>query len=121
MLTLRDCLDYADLAQDEVDTLAQYQHLPPIVAAELACALAQNEDGLNLLRDLFRQCLERACDEGDARRICQAETILKRFEARLANARRYAESRGAGSAAQRALPVNKPPSPSAPVTGPVVC
>lgn len=121
MLTLRDCLDYADLSQDEVDTLAQYQHLPPIVAAELACALAQNEDGLNLLRDLFRQCLERACDEGDARRICQAETILKRFEARLTDARCYPDTRVAGSTQQRALPVSKPASASAPVTGPVIC
>lgn len=36
MLTLRDFLDYCDLTEEEVGRIVEKEHVPPIVAAQLA-------------------------------------------------------------------------------------
>jgi hypothetical protein len=41
MLTMRDFLDYCDLTEAEVAKIARSEHLPPIVAAQLAHMLKQ--------------------------------------------------------------------------------
>lgn len=42
MLTLRDFLDYCDLTEAEVAKIARCEHVPPIIAAQLAHMLKQS-------------------------------------------------------------------------------
>ena len=44
MLTLRDFLDYCDLTEEEVGRVAKREHVPPIVAAQLALIRRQGID-----------------------------------------------------------------------------
>ena len=35
MLTLVDCLDLCDLGREEIEAIAEHEHLPEVIAAEL--------------------------------------------------------------------------------------
>lgn len=73
MLSLRDCLDYCDLTDDEVELFAEHEHLPREVAATLACSLVQTELGTGQL-DL---CLATMVDEAMHRGLfAKAEHVL---------------------------------------------
>jgi hypothetical protein len=48
MLCLDDCLDFCELEQDEVEAIAEHEHVPVIVAAEIGCELLKSNDGVVL-------------------------------------------------------------------------
>lgn len=80
MLTLQDCLDMCDLSEDMVETVAEHQHLPPIVAAELAACLASAPGGLEVLRSFLVEGIERSRRCGDAVRAERLRQCLCEFE-----------------------------------------
>lgn len=53
MLSLRDCLDLADLTEDEIAAIAQHENLPPIVALELGHQLLSTPEGARRLRQFI--------------------------------------------------------------------
>lgn len=67
MLSIKDCLDYSDLTEDEVAAIAEHEHLPFASAAQMACGLAQSDDGTELLRCLLRNavCDAEHCDHAE--------------------------------------------------------
>jgi len=69
MISIKDCIDYSDLTEDEVAAIAEHEHLPFASAAQLACGLAQTEDGTELLRCLLKNAV---CD---ATNCSHAETL----------------------------------------------
>ncbi len=80
MLTLRDCLDFCDLSEDLVDAIAEHDHLPPILATELATCLAGAPGGLLVIHSYLRDnaAASQHCRDCD-RRERVAETLV-RFE-----------------------------------------
>lgn len=73
MLSLRDCLDYCDLTDDEVDLLAEHEHLPADVAAALACGLVQSEEGVVVFDQCMKDMVSDALETG---RFDRAEHVL---------------------------------------------
>ena len=59
MLSLRDCLDYCDLNEDEIVLIAHHEHLDFPEAAQLSCCLVQSDEGTQALRSLIQ---EEVCD-----------------------------------------------------------
>ena len=53
MLSLEDCLEFCDLEQDEVAAIAEHEHVPTIVAAELGCELLKSEAGVARLHTMI--------------------------------------------------------------------
>jgi uncharacterized membrane protein len=49
MLSVKDCLDYCDLTEDEIALFAQHEHLPEDVAATLVCGLVQTDAGVEIV------------------------------------------------------------------------
>ncbi|HRP97676.1 MAG TPA: hypothetical protein PL143_15655 [Rhodocyclaceae bacterium] len=74
MLTLADCLDFIDLDQDTIDVIAEYEKLPPIVAAELGDRLLASRRGIYRLHDMYRELIARAA----ATRTLEREKALRR-------------------------------------------
>lgn len=73
MLTLRDCLDYCDLTDDEVELFAEHEHIPCEVAGAIACSLVQTEEGV----EEFDHCLsDLVADAVDSGRFDKAEHVL---------------------------------------------
>lgn len=66
MISLRDCIDYSDLTDDEIATIAEHEHLPYGSAVQIACGLAQSQEGTQVLRCLLTNA------------VCDAEACGKR-------------------------------------------
>lgn len=73
MISIKDCLDYCDLTEDEVAAIAEHEHLPFASAVQLACCLAQSQDGNELLRCLLKNavCDAENCGHAEALRVAQ--------------------------------------------------
>jgi hypothetical protein len=73
MLSMQDCLDYSDLNEDEVNSIAHHEHISFEAAAQMACALVQNCAGERVLRSMLEDAL---CDAGS----CGCEEELRLAE-----------------------------------------
>ncbi len=68
MLTLKECLDYCDLDMDEVMAVAEHEHLPAIVAAELCFELLQSPQGVCCMHTMVLDDLQSAIAHGECER-----------------------------------------------------
>lgn len=81
MLSIRDCLDYCDLTDDEVALLAEHEDVPDAAAAQMACGLVQTPEGVVLLTNFMLDLVERANQRGDAAEAERAKSVCARFMA----------------------------------------
>ncbi|MBC9070643.1 hypothetical protein IAI53_01550 [Thauera sp. CAU 1555] len=81
MLSIRDCLDYCDLTEDEVALIAEHEDIPDAAAAQMACGLVQTPEGVLLLTNYMLDLIERATERGDLEKAEQARNLCARFMA----------------------------------------
>jgi PP-loop superfamily ATP-utilizing enzyme len=79
MLSIRDCLDYCDLTDDEIELLAEHEGIPDVAAAQMACGLVQTPEGVLLLTRCMEELLERAEEAGEADKARRARAAYARF------------------------------------------
>jgi hypothetical protein len=79
MLTLEDCIALSDLTLEEIDAIAEHEHLPVILAAELGSCLAHCAHGRGLVRAMIREDIEAARARGDYRRSAELKLVLQHF------------------------------------------
>jgi len=81
MISIKECLDYSDLTEDEVATIAEHAHLPFACAAQLACGLAQSQEGTEVLRCLLKDAVCDAASCGHAQAAKTARDAYQQFVA----------------------------------------
>lgn len=81
MLTLKDCVELSELSEDEVHLIAEHEHIPEIVAAELGNELLHSADGVTTIKAYLRDCVEHARRSGDPARAEALHAIYCRFDA----------------------------------------
>ncbi|NLF53250.1 MAG: hypothetical protein GX576_02355 [Thauera phenolivorans] len=81
MLSMRDCLDYCDLTDDEVALIAEHEDIPDASAAQLACGLVQTPEGVLVLTHCMLDLVERADRDGDCEKAECARRLVARFMA----------------------------------------
>ena len=81
MISLKDCLDYSDLTEEEVIVIARHEHLPYPYAVELACGMSQSPAGEELLRLLLKAAVRDARHEHDTVAFKAARHALEQFAA----------------------------------------
>lgn len=64
MLCLEDCLELCELEQDEVAAIAEHEHVPIIVAAEIGCQLLKTDEGITRLHRMILDDIETALEHG---------------------------------------------------------
>jgi hypothetical protein len=79
MLTYEDCVGLADLTEEEIEAIAEHEHLPEIVAAELGCYLVHDADGVPMIKRIILDDIEEARQRGDQPRVLQLKLVLKHF------------------------------------------
>lgn len=83
MLTLQDCIDYCaenyDLTEDEIEAIAAHEHIPEMVAAELADFLLAGVDGVPRIRAVIVEEIERAKACGNRGREARLMLALRHF------------------------------------------
>lgn len=79
MISLRDCMEYLHLTDDEVEAIAEHEHVPSIIAAELGAYLTENESGERMLKRIILDDIMHAADRGDVERVDRLTQVLKHF------------------------------------------
>ena len=79
MITIEDCLALSDLTEGEIDAIAEHEHLPEIVAAELGNYLAHLPGGLQNIRSMIRDDIAAARLRGDQRHAHRLSLVLMHF------------------------------------------
>lgn len=79
MLCLEDCLDFCELEPDEVEAIAEHEHIPPIVAAELGCQLLKSDDGVARLHVMMLDDIQIALSRGRVTHANQLADTYRNF------------------------------------------
>lgn len=79
MLTIEDCIALSDLTLEEIDAIAEHEHLPVVVAAELGCCLVHRPDGRRMLRAMIRDDIDAARARNDDHRAAELKLVLQHF------------------------------------------
>ena len=79
MLSLEDCIALCDLTKEEIDAIAEHEHIPEIVAAELGQYLIHSDDGVPKIRRIILDDIEAAESRGDSQHAFHLKLVLKHF------------------------------------------
>ena len=79
MLTLQDCIALSDLTEEEVDAIAEHEHIPEIVAAEFGNYLVHQPGGPPMLRRIILDDIEDAQRRGDEKHRLALRLVLRHF------------------------------------------
>ncbi len=79
VLTLKDCIELCDLTEEEVEAIAEHEHIPTIVAAELGNYLVHSPEGVPMIRRFIVDDTKAAEARGDFRRVTVLKLVLWHF------------------------------------------
>ena len=79
MLTYEDCLGICDLTEEEIEAIAEHEHIPEIAAMELGEYLVNSEDGIPKIKKIILDDIKNAEDSGDKQHADKLRRILKHF------------------------------------------
>jgi hypothetical protein len=79
MLTLEDCIALSGLTREEVDAIAEHEHLPETIATELGCYLLHLPDGRQAINAMIRDDIEHAQLHGHYHHSAKLKLVLRHF------------------------------------------
>ncbi len=79
MLTYYDCVGLTDLEEDEIEAIAQHEHVPEMIAAELGCFLVHDPTGIPRIQQILREDIENACLHGHPLQAAHWQQVLNNF------------------------------------------
>lgn len=79
MLTLQDCVDMCDIDEDEILAIAEHEHVPEIIAAEMAQYVVHAPDGIPNIRRIILEDISNAEVHGDVEHAEKLKSVLKHF------------------------------------------
>lgn len=79
VLTLQDCIALSELSAEEVEAIAEHEHIPEIVAAELGNYLVHCPDGTVRISRMIRDDIGRARLHHDYAHAAKLKLVLKHF------------------------------------------
>ena len=79
MLTFDDCLALCELTEEEIDAIAEHEHLPEILALELGSYLVKGPDGQLLIQHMIFDDIQAAQRRGDVLHAARLKRTLRQF------------------------------------------
>ena len=80
MLCLDDCLDFCELENDEVEAIAEHEHVPVIVAAEIGSELLKSDVGVVKLHTMILEDIEIALAHGRTEHAQELAMTYRHFQ-----------------------------------------
>ena len=90
MLTLKDVLALCELTEEEVRAIAEHEHLPEVVAAEMGNYLIHCADGIPHIRRMIVDDIAAAEAREDRARVLELKAVLRHFAENHPHAKAYA-------------------------------
>ena len=79
MLSYQDCVELSDLTEEEIEAIAQHEHLPEMAALEMGAYLVHMPDGALMIKRIILEDIEEARRRGHAEKVLQLKLVLKHF------------------------------------------
>ena len=79
MITFEDCLGFCELSEDEIDAIAEHEHLTETVALEMGSYIIRAPDGELRIRQIIVDNINAAQACGDLVRAARLKQTLRRF------------------------------------------
>jgi hypothetical protein len=79
MLTYEDCLSLCELSEEEIDAIAEHEHIPEMVALELGNYLVHTDDGELCLRSYILDDIEACREAHNEQRAERLQQVLRHF------------------------------------------
>jgi hypothetical protein len=79
MISLEDCLALCGLRKEEVDALAEHEHIPQIAATALGQYLLRQPNGCKTIRDMIAEDIGWARERGDQSHAQALTVTLQHF------------------------------------------
>ncbi|MEX0758960.1 MAG: hypothetical protein WD100_05220 [Tistlia sp.] len=79
MLTLDDCIALCDLTEEEIEAIMEHEHVPEIVAVEMAQYLVGCPDGASCLKRIILDDIAAAEARGDGEHAWKLRMVLRHF------------------------------------------
>lgn len=79
MLTLQDCIALSGLSEEEIRAISEHEHVPEVIAAEIADYLVHSPEGLPVVRRVIVDDLSEARRAGDGARVRRLQAVLRHF------------------------------------------
>lgn len=79
MLTLQDCIGICELTEEEIEAIAQHEHVPEIIATELGEYIIHSKDGVPHMRRIILDDIEEARSHGHDEEVERLQLVLKHF------------------------------------------
>ena len=79
MLSYEDCRAFSDLTQEEIDAIAEHEHIPQMAAAALGNYLMHTPAGVPMLNRMILEDIEEAKRRGDWEHALQLKVVLRHF------------------------------------------
>lgn len=86
MLTIEDCIGLSELTEEEIDAIAEHEHIPEMLALEMANYLLHDANGRPKLSRMIRDDIEAARAHGDFRHAAKLKLVLRHFLERFPDA-----------------------------------
>ncbi len=79
VLSLIDCLGLCELTEEEIQAIAVHEHVPDVVAIELAEYLIHSPEGVPMIRRIIVDDIEEARRNGHEEQVEKLQLVLKHF------------------------------------------
>ena len=79
MLSYEDCVEASDLTEEEIEAIAQHQHLPEMAALEMGSYLVHTSEGVPRIKSIILDDIEEERRRGHDEKVLQLKLVLKRF------------------------------------------
>ena len=79
MLTFDDCVAFCELTEEEIAAIAEHEHLPMMIAAELGNYLIHGPEGALRVKRIILDDMQAAGRAGDVRHALTLKLVLRSF------------------------------------------
>ena len=79
ILTAQECVDISELSNEAIRAIAEHEHIPEVVAAELGQELLKGTGGIAEIRRMLEESVKLAMQAGEQDKINGHERVLRSF------------------------------------------
>ena len=78
-MTYDDCVGLGHFTEEEIQAIAEHEHVPEIVALQIGEYVIQGDDGVRRIRRIIVDDIEHAEQRGDTERHVALRAVLAHF------------------------------------------
>ena len=79
MITIEDCIALSELSEPEILAIAEHEHVPEMIAAEMGNYLLHSPNGETCIKGMILDDIRDAQERGDTLHAVKLKMVLRHF------------------------------------------